>query len=780
MQQIREEMVKIQKSLNSGEREKEELKRCLTHLKQDLSKLQYVNGSPMTSSYNLTHERVCASSQTDLCADIFPPGARLAEVAKTRLQYEEWKKRIKDLQQQLADHVEKIEPGQLEADRDRLMLIQEKEQLLKELRSMPVTKKTTQKDQEDLQLACKSIEADLSRAYEISNQNIAIQLRVHEEKQSLLHQLQDALRSTKMLEERLKSLSSGSTFSISSSSSFGSLSTASSKGSLSGLSFTDIYGDPLATEQYIDMTDLQRKIQRLSHPSELSLSPRSSLSVETPPSSPMKHESGQVIGGGGAAAGAVAGPSSINGGSSRSLQQPQNPQCAMVNGGARVYVDEPTYENTRNLDLNNAVLDCVRLEERLYDLEHKQNLGMGPPLSPICENIQQQVVVENNNNNNSTSRSSSMSNTRSVSAAVSNESVAGDSGVFEASRAVAPNRESAQVKLALRYLKPDQILTIQLERARNLWALFLPENCALYFRLALLPSATMQTLRTANVTDFDKPVFDNGNFSIAIPLNKVYTKTLQISAVMEYNQRDECVGSAQISLAEFNSNEITIKWYNMLSFRYMPQQQEEVPQREQGVHSIEVSGVCKEESSDESTIISSQTSTLTRNQPHDEIYETLISKMNGKLNLDSDDDDEEEEEEELGGQECAGASGVVGHHRMIPPVIVERVNGGGGGGLTMEQLQEFGYGQNVRVVPEREGEREEEDEEEEGADEQTEEMLVAYMQSVQNYEDKETNTECGFLPEKALRRIQETAALSSKDCILDDRIVKRSQTFSPR
>lgn len=217
MQQIREEMVKIQKSLNSGEREKEELKRCLTHLKQDLSKLQYVNGSPMTSSYNLTHERVCTSSQTDLCADIFPLGARLAEVAKTRLQYEEWKKRIKDLQQQLADHVEKIEPGQLETDRDRLTLIQEKEQLLKELRSISTAKKTA-KELEDMQLMCKGIEADLSRAYEISNQNIAIQLRVHEEKQSLLQQLQDALRSTKMLEERLKSLSSGSTFSISSSS----------------------------------------------------------------------------------------------------------------------------------------------------------------------------------------------------------------------------------------------------------------------------------------------------------------------------------------------------------------------------------------------------------------------------------------------------------------------------------------------------------------------------------------------------------------------------------
>lgn len=411
-------------------------------------------------------------------------------------------------------------------------------------------------------------------------------------------------------------------------------------------------------------------------------------------------------------------------------------------------------------------MDCVRLEERLYDLEHKQNLGMGAPLLPAAAAEQ-----------SSTSRSSSsVSNTRSVSAAVSNESVAGDSGVFEAASrgglvGVAANRESAQIKLALRYVKHEQILSIQIERARNLWALFLPDNCGLYFRLALLPSAPMQTLRTPNVTDFERPVFvGQAHFSIAIPLAKVYTKTLQISAVMEHEQREECVGSAQISLAEFNANEVTIKWYNMLSFRYMPQADNE-QQQQPSEHSIEVSGVCKEESSDESTIISSQTSTLTRNQPHDDqmIYETLIGKMQGKLNMDSDDEEEEEDREQDEEQDDQGEQGgAAGGHMRVPPVIVEHVNG-----LTCEQMQELGL-----LAPE-----EEEGEMEEGEleDEQTEEMLAAYMQSVQNYADKETNTECGFLPEKALRRIQETAALSSKDNgILDDRIVKRSQTFSPR
>uniref|UniRef100_A0A1B0EZL0 Protein kibra n=1 Tax=Phlebotomus papatasi TaxID=29031 RepID=A0A1B0EZL0_PHLPP len=596
----------------------------------------------------------------------------LMEVAKTRLQYDEWKKRIKFLQQQLADHVEKIEPGQLESDKDRLLLIQEKEQFLKELRSIPASSKTP-KEMAEIQTTCHQLELELNQEYEFSNQCIANRLRVHEEKQMLLQQLQDALRSTKLLEERLKSLSSGSTFSISSGSSLGSLSTASSKGSLSGLSFTDIYGDPLSTEPQVDMVDLQRRIQRLSHPSEVSLSPRSSLSMETPPASPMKDSS----------------------------------ECATKG-------DEPTYENTKNLDLSSTVLDCMRLEERLQELEFKQSLGIAPQLSPIYEKPslldlpQQQIAM---------SRSSSASNTRSVSAAVSNESVAGDSGVFEASRALLPNREAAQVQIGLKYSKADSVLHISIERARNLTALCPQQQCQMYFKAALLPNSS-QMLRTNNFTDFQKPVFGD-SFSIAIHLHKVFTKTLQVNAIaILTGQREECIGCAQVSLAEFNADDTTLKWYNILNFRYL-----------NNLETFEVAGACKEESSDESTIISSQTSTLTRNQGQEDVHSAALAmELNQRLNINS--DDEEQSAEASGGKD---------------------------------------------------DDDEESSTEDEEQNESTEQMLADYMNEVQNYTpemaDKETNTECAFLPEKARRRLQETAAMSKET--IDDRLVKRSQTFSP-
>lgn len=73
-------------------------------------------------------------------------------------------------------------------------------------------------------------------------------------------------------------------------------------------------------------------------------------------------------------------------------------------------------------------------------------------------------------------------------------------------------------------------------------------------------------------------------------------------------------------------------------------------------------------------------------------------------------------------------------------------------------------------------------------------MLAAYINEVQNFSvvspsetvDKETNTECAFLPEKHRNRLSEKSSTSSllssstsKDVAIDERVVKRSQTFSP-
>lgn len=232
-QAIMEEVKKIQKSLLLGEREKKELMHSLAQVKEDLTRLQLRQESPDASTFNL-HDRVSAASQTDICLD-FPIGAR--EMAKLRMKYDEYRKKVKDIQEKLASLEERIKPGELSTDQDRLLLFQEKKQLLLEYRSIS-PRSRSEDEMVKIKQLCKKLESDLNNAYEESNQCIASRLKLHEEKQMLLQELLDALREVTHLENQLKSVSA-STLSISSSgSSLGSLSTASSKGSLSGISFT--------------------------------------------------------------------------------------------------------------------------------------------------------------------------------------------------------------------------------------------------------------------------------------------------------------------------------------------------------------------------------------------------------------------------------------------------------------------------------------------------------------------------------------------------------------
>ncbi|XP_070137576.1 protein kibra isoform X2 [Drosophila bipectinata] len=710
VQAIREEMLKVHKSLVSGEKVREELMRSLVQIKNELSRQQI---SEENSDLASPFDRVCVASQTDLCGstgDNLNGGARFAEMAKTKLQYAEWRKHIKKLQQQLADHVERIEPGQLESDKDRILLIQEKEKLLNDLNSISL-KSRSEEEKRVIQQTRNKLEEDLKEAYEANNTCVANRLRFHEEKQLLLDKLQEALKSTKLLEERLKSFSSESTFSISSGSSLGSLSTASSK---SALSFTDIYIDPFAVDSPIDVVDLRRRSQRLFqqhqrlhpvHPglqqqqsSEVSLSPRSSLSMETPPASPMKY----------------------NPGADQATQAlKEEPTYANALPAPPAYTAPPPVPvsgvRARPYDLDSTVLDCMMLEAKLQKLNLGTPLNLAAaPLSPISEkpsllDLPQEML----------SRSSSTSNTRSVSAAVSNESVAGDSGVFEASRAHLPRKELAQVQIGLKYLKPEGVLVVSLERANNLLALWTAsaDNSQVYLRAALLPNS-LTSIRTKALGDFQKPVF-NDTFAVPITLDKLLTKSLQVTVVTMTGQKEEIIGTVQISMAEFNPEDSTLKWYNVLSSKFIPTFESlDIPSTSAAAAAAAVaaSNNNREESSDESTITSSQTSTLTRNQaPPMELQAQIAEEQpeQGRLNdqdgSDDDDDDEEEEEDDK---------------QLISDV-----------GLMNSSC-----------------------------------MLDAYMQNMkQEFADKETNTDCAFLPEKSRGQSQ----------MMDDRPVKRSQTFTP-
>ncbi|KAJ8728714.1 hypothetical protein PYW07_006410 [Mythimna separata] len=668
-QAIMTELKNIQKSLTSGEKERADLMQSLAKLKDDLTRLQLGDASPDLSTLSLPQEKLSTASQTDLCADLVPIGTRLAEMARVRLQYDEARKRIQQIQQQLADLEDKVQPGQAESDKDRLLLFQEKEQLLRELRS--ITPRTRSKQEmTEIQTECKRLEQDLKNAFEMSNKCIADRLRLHEEKQLLLQQLKDALTSMTTLEGQLKTLSA-STLSVSSSSSLGSLSTASSKGSLSsGISFTDIYGGPqiatsFSADKPIDMVDLHRRVERLlrgtsynaesatpgasSSPSQPSLSPRSSLSSASPPPPPPSYNQVER---------------------QRRQQRELEEKLAEMRIGVATGLNEVTGLATIPVQLQGPGRPCE-------------------PLSPISETPPPPSPR---------TPSSSGTNTRSVSAAVSDESVAGDSGVFEAAQAANdPSNavNSAQIEIKLRYCVEESALEIGILRARNLHALFIDIGTQVGVRCALVVGGGMGVAWGACGAAWRGAALAWRHTHKA-PLagtRALRAATLQVNLTAG----TECLGCAQVSLADFEPDSVSQKWYNVLSFRCMR----------------------RDESSDESTVISSQTSTLTRNRGPE-------SMTGAECNVDCGDNSASEDEES----------------REPLNQIVEE-----------DSFEDY--------IPEEDIALEEE-----------------YLEP--STAEKETNTECNFCPEGARQLHRRKSQQVNASLAEPLATIKRSQTFSPQ
>lgn len=158
-----------------------------------------------------------------------------------------------------------------------------------------------------------------------------------------------------------------------------------------------------------------------------------------------------------------------------------------------------------------------------------------------------------------------------------------------------------------------------------------------------------------------------------------------------------------------------------------PKQESDLSVRDRSEQDLSYKQTGKEESSDDSTIISSQTSTLTRNQ--DTVFpsamnlnfEELYNCLKNTEEYDSEDSDEDLEEEEEDNE-----------------------------GITVE------FGQNEKLEPVLEH--------------------AEHGEDVREYSDAQTNTECNFHPEHAKQmKLQATGG-----CVVEEKgAIKRSQTFSP-
>uniref|UniRef100_A0A8C4EQ89 WWC family member 3 n=1 Tax=Dicentrarchus labrax TaxID=13489 RepID=A0A8C4EQ89_DICLA len=323
-QAIFSELRSIKKAISTGEKERQDLIQSLAKLtvnfQSSLSIGDSVSTGTVSDSCNL--QQYCDTGcQTDIMGEYgSQDSSHLVDKVKVNWQYEEAKKKVQSIQHQLAQLDSESWSGRAEADRDRdfMQLLREKEALLQEI---ILVSKQQHPPETLLQLEEERsrLEEEVQRAHSSQSQGANQRILQQEKRNVLLRQLEEATRITTYLHSQLKSLSASS-LTVSSSSSRGSLassrgSLASSRGSLSSISFSDIYGlpqyerhegagEPLDPHlRYLlppetvsrdcsmftpdPVTQSKTKRSHDTPQSLASLSSRSSLSSLSPPSSPM-------------------------------------------------------------------------------------------------------------------------------------------------------------------------------------------------------------------------------------------------------------------------------------------------------------------------------------------------------------------------------------------------------------------------------------------------------------------------------------------------------------
>uniref|UniRef100_A0A8C3VSC9 WW and C2 domain containing 2 n=1 Tax=Catagonus wagneri TaxID=51154 RepID=A0A8C3VSC9_9CETA len=611
------ELKSIRKAISSGEKEKQDLMQSLAklqerfHLDQSTGTSQPdLRSSPVNSRLSLSRQTLDAGSQTSISGDIgVRSRSNLAEKVRLSLQYEEAKRSMANLKIELSKLDSEAWPGALDVEKEKLMLINEKEELLKELQFV-TPQRRTQDELESLDAERQRLEEELLSVRGAPSRALAERLKLEERRKELLQKLEETTKLTTYLHSQLKNLSA-STLSMSSGSSLGSLASSrgslntSSRGSLNSLSSGELYytgqGDQLdADYQYKLDFLLQEKGGYI--PAGPITTIHEHEVVRSPSQPGQSGPCGAVAAATGHAAPLSEAPKSVASLSSRSslssLSPPGSPLVLEATFPMSPH-DAPLHQFAADFE------DC-ELSSRFADLGLGENQLLldsdsgGAPQSlaeekglPDCAReplFEGPADVEK-----SLPKRRGIhllgEKTACVSAAVSDESVAGDSGVYEAF-VKQPSEvedvpfgeedvavvETAQVQIGLRYDAKSSSFMVIIAQLRNLHVFLIPHTSKVYFRVALLPSSTdVSCLFRTKVHPATESMLFNDPFRVAISQTALQQKTLRVDLCsVSRHRREECLAGTQISLADLPfSNEIFTLWYNLLPSKQMPCKKDE-------------------------------------------------------------------------------------------------------------------------------------------------------------------------------------------------------------
>ncbi|KAG3265194.1 WWC1-containing, partial [Ictidomys tridecemlineatus] len=507
-QAVLRETKAIKKAITCGEKEKQDLLKSLTKLKDGFCTdrgshcdLWSSSSSLESSGFPLPKQYLDVSSQTDISGSFGTSGNnQLAEKVRLCLRYEEAKRRIANLKIQLAKLDSEAWPGVLDSERDQLILINE-EELLKEMRFI-IPRKWTQGEVEQLEMAPKRLEKDLQAAQDTQSKALTERLKLNSKRNQLVRELEELL----LLEGTTGFRPSGC--------------------------ITTIQEDEVAKTQKAEGGGRLPALRSLSGTpkSMTSLSPLSSLSSPSPPCSPL-----------------IADPL-LTGDTFLSPVEFEDPELSAT---------------LCELSLRSGTPERYRLEEPGAEgkpLGQAVNAAQGCGLKVAC-----------------------------VSATVSDESVAGDSGVYQASvqrlgaseaTAAFDSDESeaagaTRIQIALKYDEKNKQFAILIIQLSNLSALSLLQDQRVNILVAILPCSESTTclFRTRFLDASDTLLF-NEMFWVSVSYQALHQKTLRVDVcTTDRSHVEECLRGAQIRLAEVCcSGERSTRWYNLLSYKYLKKQ----------------------------------------------------------------------------------------------------------------------------------------------------------------------------------------------------------------
>lgn len=606
-QAIFNELRSIKKAISTGEKERQDLIQSLAKLTVNFqSSLSVCDSTGEAANSTGTAggdpcglQQYCDTGcQTDIMGEYgSQDSSQLVDKVKVNWQYEEAKKKVQSIQHQLAQLDSESWSGRAEADRDRdfLQLLREKEALLQEL--ILVSKQQHPADTLlQLEEERRRLEEEVQRARSSQSQGANQRILLQEKRNALLRQLEEATRITTYLHSQLKSLSASS-LTVSSSSSRGSLassrgSLASSRGSLSSISFTDIYGVP-PYERH-DGGELHEPHLRYLPPLEASCRDGG---VFTPdPLAPAKaskrsHDTPQSLA-------SLSSRSSLS-----SLSPPSSPMDTPYHSAPQ---DCPLAQMTEEYmeQASRGLLEGLRAQSQslvhgsamlgggedgggpapIHQLDSKSHRDGGAPGGFTSTG----VTLRGNSGNRSGRRA------RRVSAGVSEDALATDSGVFEAwgrrpeeseemsyLKELPSVSEPPQIQLGLLWESSSQSLRLHLLQLKSLNRCSVRDGYKVYVKVHLIPldAGRARAFYCCTALEPQAQMSFNEGFCIPVPANALAVCALQLSMCSLGPQaQEELLGTAQLSLADCEgSAEMVYRWLPVQMLTETPRHEQKNP-----------------------------------------------------------------------------------------------------------------------------------------------------------------------------------------------------------